>query len=502
MFRQLKKKKPITGHSIDLKISMSESASIWQQAQEQSNTLARYNAYLNRLSVATLLPWLEDFISSESVSQPSIGLTEDSLSSVLELVNGTAIQLGKHRLILIPTDDIESEEFIVPQEWVDIPSWMGDYYLAVGVNLDGDEEDCWIRLWGFATHQQIKNKGEYDVNLRSYSLKLDQLIQDFTVMPMTFGIQQRETVHPLSPLSAGEANKLIQNLGNSEIYSPRLRSQVPFEKWAALLENDQWRQQLYDCRMGVVVELVTETAMEATTKKEPVNLRQWLHNLAQETQKAIADGWGNLEDLWQEPELSPVRGKSPMVFAPRGPQAAIASTIRLLESDRPDLRFYAIGMLGEIGQGNSEVIEVLTQFLRNEPDKETRKQAALSLGKVDPGNAAAAIQQAKLINLGMQLQEHQVALIVAIMPQTHDKFQVFVEVRSQKETKLPENLELSVISTSGEVIKNLKVKSRIGDDRQPIDDSIQLRSFSPPSGSHFRIRVALNEVSITEDFMV
>jgi hypothetical protein len=488
MFMNLKKKKPRNRHSIDLKISMSESAASWQQAQEQSNTLARYNAYLNRLSVATLLPWLEDFISTESIPRPSIGFTEDS--SVLELVNGNAIQLGKHRFVLIPTDDMESEEFIVPQEWVDIPSWMGDYYLAVGVNLDGDEEDCWIRLWGFATHQQIKNEGEYDVNLRSYRLKLDQLIQDLTVMPMTFGIQQRETVHSLSPLSAGEANQLIQNLGNSEIYSPRLRSQVPFEKWAALLENDQWRKQLYDCRMG------------KPPKKKPVNLRQWLHNLAQETQKAIADGWGNLEDLWSEPELSPVRGDRLTSFAPRGPQAAIASTIRLLESDRPDLRFYAIGMLGEIGQGNPEAIAALTQFLRNEPDKETRKQAALSLGKVDPGNVAAAIQKAKLINLGMQLQEHQVALIVAIMPQTNDKFQVFVEVRSQKETKLPANLELSVISTSGEVIKNLKVKTRIGDDRQPIDDSIHLPSFTPPQGSHFRVRVALNEVSIIEDFMV
>ena len=202
MFMNLKRKPPTTGHSIDLKLTMSESAKIWQTAQEQSNTLARYNAYLNRLSLATVLPWLEDFMSAESIPRPSLGFTEENLSSVLELVNGTAIQCGEKRLVLIPADDMESEEFIVPQEWVDIPSWMGDYYLAVGVNLDGDEEDCWMRLWGFATHQQIKTEGQYDVKLRSYSLKLDRLIQDLTVMPMTFGIQQRETVHPLSPLSA------------------------------------------------------------------------------------------------------------------------------------------------------------------------------------------------------------------------------------------------------------------------------------------------------------
>lgn len=503
MFINLKKKKP-RNRQIDLNISRPESAVIWQEAQKQSNPMASYNAYLNRLSVATILPWLEDFMAAKSIDRPSIEFTEYRLCSVLELVNGTAIQFGGKRLVLIPADDLDSEEFIVPQEWVDIPSWMGDYYLAVGVNLDGDEEDCWIRLWGFATHQQIKTEGKYDVNFRTYSLKLDRLIQDLTVMPMTLGIQQRETVNPLSPLSAEEANRLIQNLGNSGIYSPRLRSQVPFEKWAALLENDQWRQQLYDRRMGVasrkvVVELVADKASELTSNKEPVNLRQWLHNLAHETQKAIADGWGNLEDLFHEPELSPVRGQGRR----RGISSpAIASTIRLLESDQQHLRSYAAGMLGEIGHGNPEVIEVLSQLIQNESDKETRKQAALSLGKVDPGHPAAAIQQAKLMNLGIQLQEHQVALIVAIMPQAHDKFQVFVELRSPRETKLPENLELSVISPSGEVIKNLKVKSRIGDDRQPIDDSIQLPSFTPPPGSHFRVRVALNEVSIIEDFMV
>ena len=284
MFVNFKKKKPINCPSINLKNSMSESAAIWVKAQEQSNTIASYNAYLNRLSLATILPWLEDFMSTESIDRPSIGFTEDSLCSVLELVNGTAIQFGEQRLILIPADDMESEELIVPQEWVDIPTWMGDYYLAVGVNLDGDEEECWMRLWGFATHQQIKTEGKYDVKLRNYSLKLDQLIQDLTIMPMTFGIQQLETVYPLSPLSAEEANQLIQNLGNSGIYSPRLQLQVPFEKWAALLENDQWRQQLYHRRME------TYTEIETTTKKEPVNLRQWLHNLAQETQKAIADG--------------------------------------------------------------------------------------------------------------------------------------------------------------------------------------------------------------------
>ena len=498
----LTKKTPNNSCSIDLTIPMSESAEIWHKAQKQSNTLARYNAYLNRLSVATVLPWLEDFMSEESIPQPSIGCTEESLSTVFELVNGTAIQCGEKRLVLIPTEELDDEKFIVPQEWVDIPSWRGDYYLAVGVNLDGDEEDCWIRLWGFATHQQLKSEGEYDVNLRSYRLKLDQLIQDFTVMQLMWGLRRKEAAKSLSNLSAAEARRLIQNLGNSGIYSPRLQLQVPFEKWAALLENDQWRQELYDRRMGKLVgELVADTAVAATPKKDPMNLRQWLHNLADDTQQAIADGWGNLEELFSEPQLSPVRGVRGRTFAPQNSETNLGSIVRLLDSNQKDLRYNAVGVLGELGYGNPEAIAALTGLLKTETDKKVCKKAAISLGKIDPGNYFAGIQQAKLINFGMQLQDQQVALIVAIMPQRNDRLRVFVEVQSQKAKKLPPNLKLSILSESGEVIHNLEVESR-SDGEGGIDDSIQLKSFTPPSGTYFRVKVELNGVSMIEDFEV
>jgi len=32
---------------------------------------------------------------------------------------------------------------MVPQEWVDIPEWAADYYLAVQVNPDSG----WLRIW-------------------------------------------------------------------------------------------------------------------------------------------------------------------------------------------------------------------------------------------------------------------------------------------------------------------------------------------------------------------
>ena len=35
--------------------------------------------------------------------------------------------------MLIPSEAIDDSELEVPQEWVDIPSWAADYYLAVQI---------------------------------------------------------------------------------------------------------------------------------------------------------------------------------------------------------------------------------------------------------------------------------------------------------------------------------------------------------------------------------
>ncbi|PSO81051.1 MAG: hypothetical protein BRC41_15925 [Cyanobacteria bacterium QH_9_48_43] len=60
---------------------------------------------------------------------PEQGLAPSpALPSFWEVVNGTAIALSGVRLVLIPSEAADLSELRVPQEWVDIPSWGGDYY--------------------------------------------------------------------------------------------------------------------------------------------------------------------------------------------------------------------------------------------------------------------------------------------------------------------------------------------------------------------------------------
>ena len=203
-----------------------------------------WQARLNQMSLAAFLPWLQE----EQVAQvcPSVA----ALPSFWEFVNGTAIACEAMRLVLIPTTDIDLRELRVPQEWVDIPSWSADYYLAVQVNPDAG----WIRIWGYTTHYQLKTKGTYNDGDRTYSLDEDTLIQDLNILWIARQLCPEEplraAVAAVSTLLLPQAENLLERLGNPAIVFPRLA--VPFQLWAALLEHGGWRQRLYERRQGVL----------------------------------------------------------------------------------------------------------------------------------------------------------------------------------------------------------------------------------------------------------
>ncbi|NET45443.1 DUF1822 family protein [Okeania sp. SIO2B3] len=215
---------------------------------DYSNDAARLNAYLNSLCLNLLLAWFQE---EEEGVQPLPFPKRNELPSVWEFVNGTAIDFGKARFVIIPSDGIDTDEFIIPGEWVDIPSWRGNYYLAVQVNC----EDGWLRVLGYATHKQIKNEGEYDEVNRSYVLEREDLVEDLNVIFLMQDLDENEldnnveALEALPTLSSTEVTDLVENLSQDSIYFPRL--EVEYFTWfKALLGNAGWREQLYQLRLG------------------------------------------------------------------------------------------------------------------------------------------------------------------------------------------------------------------------------------------------------------
>ena len=217
---------------------------------DYSYDVARHHALINRLLLNCFTNWLrkEAPIEEEFNIWPNV----EDLPSIWEFVNGTALTIGHTRLALIPQETIDTDEFSVPQEWVDIPNWLADYYLGVQVNL----EQRWLRIWGFISHKTLKQKAEYDPVLRNYLVPGELLIEDLTVMWVARQFQETERaeVSALPELFGHEFDRISEVLGKPRGYSPRLLvtnsepiddSEVAFPKWGALMSKHNLRQQLY-----------------------------------------------------------------------------------------------------------------------------------------------------------------------------------------------------------------------------------------------------------------
>ncbi|MBW4641446.1 MAG: DUF1822 family protein [Goleter apudmare HA4340-LM2] len=236
-----------------------------------SNPTSRYQAHINELCLSAVLPWLQE----EFTSQAKVWPTTTALTSFWELVNGTAVTVDATRFVLVPSETIDLSELRVPQEWVDLPSWAGDYYLAVQV----EPEEGYVRVWGYCTHAQLKTKGSYDPGDRTYVLDATDINGDISVLAVARElcpeVATRAPIVQLQNLPQQQAQHLITRLGKSEILTPRLA--IPFPLWGALIEHGGWRQSLYQQRLGL---------------PEQWSVLQWLQSGVSQAAENL--GWGQL----------------------------------------------------------------------------------------------------------------------------------------------------------------------------------------------------------------
>ncbi len=106
-----------------------------------------------------------------------------------------------------------------------------------------------------------------------------------------------------------------------------------------------------------------------------------------------------------------------------------------------------------------------------------------------------SIKRAKLMDLGLQLGNRSLALLVAITPETEEKVGILVQLHPMEgETYLPPNLKLSMLSESGEIMQEVESRS--------VDNYIQLKRFRGLPGESFGIQLTFGEASVTENFVI
>jgi hypothetical protein len=468
------------------------SANDWQTAslsvQNASNQFAKYNAGLNRLVANKLMPWFQEEYDVEAKLWPSA----EELPTIWEFVNGTALMLDNTRVAIVPSENIDIEELRVPQEWIDIPDWVANYYIAVQVN----REDNWLRVWGYATHEQLKTNGDYDPFTQTYALERADVIEDLEVMWVARSLCPNETVkvHPLPSLLSHQVKSLLSQLSQPFPYSPRL--EVEFSQWAALLSDSSTRKQLYELRSPHSKVAEVATSITAAFEK---SLKKLLVRLSDLKEKVVTGEWQTIDQFIasvNQAELAwQFRQSDRDVISPSLRPETIHDLIdQIYHSTNEHQRKQAAERLADVRDQKEEVIEALVYLIRDTDNEETRWTAAESLWAIDPGNPVADIRMIK--DLGMLLLNYPVALMAAMLEKANQKIAVLLRVYPLRNQRyLPSGLQLNVLDEKGNQVPQLEAEAR------EQDDYIQLK-FTGDRLEQFSVRVALGEAEIIEYFVI
>ncbi len=259
----------IDSGQLHLEVEATQRDRIWADSQSFATPVSRWTAYLNGLAIAAILPWLK-----EEGMAPRFNAA--AAKNQWELVSGSSIDVGhsihqqskavihedgssetisktkprRQRLVVLASEQLDLDEWTVPQEWVDSPAMVAEYFLTAQVNPD----DSSVRLVGFTTQQRLKKEGQLDLNQRIYSLTQEDWLGDLSLLALSVDAwpeAQAETIE-LPELSVEAADSLIERLANPEQLEPRLN--IPFDRWAALLSHGGWQQRLAERRRGEPVQ--------------------------------------------------------------------------------------------------------------------------------------------------------------------------------------------------------------------------------------------------------
>jgi Protein of unknown function (DUF1822) len=118
----------------------------------------------------------------------------------------------------------------------------------------------------------------------------------------------------------------------------------------------------------------------------------------------------------------------------------------------------------------------------------------LAFRSVNTARVTNEVRRGKVIDLGIQLQEHTIALLVELSPVENDeRTQIWLKVCPTNQDYLLPNIQLIAIDESEQIF--LQAQSRAADNR------IQL-AFKGNPGEKFGVTVKLDNVEITEQFMI
>ena len=248
------------------------------------------------------------------------------------------------------------------------------------------------------------------------------------------------------------------------------------------------------------------SVLEFPLQKQVIDCIKPSHSQMQEGSTLLSNWLQNIPDInwqisWKLPSLAIVTKNATNSEEFNSHPDRIAALVKeIYQEEDEHQRQKAARLLGQIAVGDVDAIQALVNLIRTTQDYETLWTGLESLWQIDPGNSIAGVRRVKLLDLGIHAGEV-VVLAVALVPTSEWQMAVGLQVYfTEKKEKnitslryLPPGLKLILLSESGENLREVVVFES--------DIYIQLK-FNGQAGEKFSVRVALREVSITEDFEI
>lgn len=295
----------------------------------------------------------------------------------------------------------------------------------------------------FANQQPNSEKAE-QVRLNTLAV---WVVNDYLkMMDIPTDLQASDSWNPVMRLCENVADLEVPSVGRLECRPVHLHQQIcsiPPETWEERVGYlvVQFDESLQEARLlGFIPSVATETLpLEQLQPLEAFIDHLWqlrqspvssLVNLSQWFADIFETGWQTIESLWNVPELRPT-------YAFRSTE-----TVQLNALNRPE----------------------------------------------------SITKRAKLIDLGIQILNQPVMLIVEISPEKDQQTSIHLQLHATgNQIYLPPGVYLTVLDSSGTVF--LEAQSRKS------DNYIQLQFHGEPR-EQFSVRVAMNDTSITEHFRI
>lgn len=456
-----------------------------QQLEDGDYYLSRVD--LNQLCMVVIKKWLSEFFDLElrSIFPCTFG-GKENLEYISKLVNGFALQVGKTRLVFIPSQSLDMDEVEIPQEWVDLPNWAADYYLPIQVDVEGG----YLHLWSFISHRDLKGKARFDRVFRNYQISRSDAIENLDVLFAACELQSQGELTParakidfLPKLTPADSGKLIEKLQQyRSSFSPRL--EFPFEQLGAIL-NDRQYLQTY---------LFPKQKTESESSTIETNLESWIKNI-------FGDGWKLLVNYINPPEAVPALNSQKLL-----PKLTSVKKVSLATPDEIK------AAIAKLYQQQTDVpipqeivgVEDLIPLLQNCKNDIIWWNAAEYLWTIQPDLSPSVTG---ICNLKTKFVDREIAMMVAMIPTPNLEIAVLVRLYrgdlrdGDWETHLPPGLQLSVRDDRGNnFLKDpdgTPIIATAGTDVK--DSSIQL-CFVADLEDRFSVCITLGSVEVTESF--